>query len=276
MEVLDEPAAKVQGVVGAAIPLGSSRKDVLSGTWLGHPVHALLTDVVIGAWASAWILDLLGDEETRAAADRLIGAGCLAAIPTAAAGASDWAELGEGPRRIGLIHAVGNSTARALHTLSWFARRRNRRIGVALSFGGAAVALGSAYLGGHLSYVHGVGVNQAAFEGTVDSFTAAMDESKLPKDELVRANVEGVDVVLVRTGRSVHGIANRCSHRGCSLHEGTLDGTAVTCPCHGSTFDVRDGTVLRGPATSPQPAFDARIRSGTVEIRSRREDGRSA
>src|ERR671937_1857433 len=86
LNVLDPVAEPLQKAVRALVPQESGLKDLLSGTWLGHPLHPPLTDVVIGAWTSALLLDLLGGEDAEAAADRLVGAGVLAAVPTAAPG----------------------------------------------------------------------------------------------------------------------------------------------------------------------------------------------
>ena len=127
LEALDRVSEPLQTAVRNAVPPQSDLKDLLSGTWLGHPLHPPLTDVVIGTWTSALLLDLLGDERTEAAADRLVAAGILAAIPTAAAGLSDWAELRGGSRRVGTVHALGNTTALVLHVASWTARMRDAR-----------------------------------------------------------------------------------------------------------------------------------------------------
>src|ERR671936_1184885 len=164
-DALDPVAEPLQKGVRALVPQESEFKDLLSGTWLGHPLHPPLTDVVVGAWTSALLLDLLGGERSEEAADRLVAAGIVAAVPTAAAGLADWAELRGGSRRVGSVHALGNTTALLLHTLSWLARRRgDRNRGVTLSALGYAVATFSAWLGGHLSFAQGVGVNQTAFE----------------------------------------------------------------------------------------------------------------
>jgi nitrite reductase/ring-hydroxylating ferredoxin subunit/uncharacterized membrane protein len=270
LEALDSISEPLQKAVRAAVPQESELKDVLSGTWLGHPLHPPLTDVVIGAWTCALLLDLLGGNEGRKAADSLVAAGIVAAVPTASAGLSDWAELRGGSRRVGSVHAVGNTTALVLHSLSWLARRRGDRTrGVALSALGYGVATFSAWLGGHLSFAQGVGVNQTAFEEPPSEWTPVLDEAVLEEGKLTGAGANGLAVLLVRTGGSVHALADRCSHRGCALHAGTLndDGT-LTCPCHGSTFRL-DGSLVKGPATSPQPAFDVRSNAGKVEIRRR-------
>jgi nitrite reductase/ring-hydroxylating ferredoxin subunit len=268
LEALDRVSEPLQTAVRNAVPPQSDLKDLLSGTWLGHPLHPPLTDVVIGTWTSALLLDLLGDERTEAAADRLVAAGILAAVPTAAAGLSDWAELRGGSRRVGTVHALGNTTALVLHVASWTARMRDARgTGRALSALGYGVASFSAWLGGHLSFTRGVGVNQTAFEEAPSDWTPVLDEAELVEGTPIAARANGLGVVLIRKGERLYALADRCSHRGCSLHEGELndDGT-LTCPCHGSTFRL-DGSIVKGPATSPQPAYDVRPHDGKLEIR---------
>ena len=267
LDLLDSVSAVLQKAVGTAVPQESELKDLLSGTWLGHPLHPPLTDIVIGAWTSALLLDLVGGEGTEDAADRLVAAGILAAVPTAAAGLSDWAELRGGSRRVGSVHAIGNTTALVLHALSWAARRRgDRGRGVALSVLGFGIATFSAWLGGYLSFGKGVGVNQAAFEDGPSEWTPVLDEAKLDDAKLTAAQANGAGILLVRRGARVYALADRCSHRGCSLHEGRLNDDTITCACHGSTFRL-DGSLVKGPATSPQPSFEVRTREGSVEVR---------
>src|SRR5215208_1044560 len=62
LESLDVLAEPLQGAARAAVPQDSGVKDILSGTWLGHPLHPPLTDLVIGAWTSAALLDLFGGD----------------------------------------------------------------------------------------------------------------------------------------------------------------------------------------------------------------------
>jgi nitrite reductase/ring-hydroxylating ferredoxin subunit/uncharacterized membrane protein len=267
LEALDPIAQRAQDIVRRVIPQESPLKDAVSGTWLGHPVHPPLTDVVIGSWTSAGFLDLFGGEDSERAADRLIGLGLIAAVPTAMAGLSDWAELSGGLRRVGSLHAIGNTTALGFQSMSWLARRRGRRgLGIGLSMMGAAFATASAWLGGHLSFGRGVGVNQTVFESIPTEWTAITEESHLEEGKLEQASVDGVSIAIVKTRDRIYAMLDRCSHRGCSLHEGKFDGTTITCPCHGSSFRL-DGTIVKGPATSPQPSFDVRVTSGRVEIR---------
>lgn len=269
LDALDLVAEPLQQGVRAAIPTGTALKDLLSGTWLGHPLHPPLTDVVVGAWTSALLLDLLGGDGAERASDLLVAAGVLAAVPTAAAGLSDWAELRGGSRRVGAVHAFGNTTALLLHACSLTARRRgDRSRGVALSALGYSAAAFSAWLGGHLSFARGVGVNQTVFDDPPTEWTPVLEAAELKEGALTQTQTGTLAVLIVQTNDRVYALADRCSHRGCSLHEGELnaDGT-VTCPCHGSTFRLQDGSIVKGPATAPQPTLDVRKHDGTIEVR---------
>src|SRR4051812_48128506 len=159
-ESLDPASDKTAEVVSKAVP-GGFVKDLLAGTWLGHPLHPVLTDVPIGAWLAAGFLDVFGGEESRPAARKLIGLGTLAALPTAAAGAADWIDTDGPARRVGFVHAAGNLAAVGLYFLSWRARGKGHQgRGVALSMLATGGAVGTAYLGGHMSFAQGVGVDE--------------------------------------------------------------------------------------------------------------------
>jgi nitrite reductase/ring-hydroxylating ferredoxin subunit/uncharacterized membrane protein len=267
LEAIDPIGEALQGAVKKVVPQESQLKDLLSGTWLGHPLHPLLTDVVIGSWTSAFLLDVLGGEAGEEAAQRLIGLGCLAALPTAAAGFSDWAELWGSQRRIGEVHAAGNVTALGLFGLSWLSRRSGRRgTGRLLSLLAMGVSVASAYLGGHLSFGKGVGVNQTAFEEWPTEWTAVIEDEQLREGKPASGKAGTVDVFLVKQDGRIHAMLNRCTHRGCPLSDGQFDGETIVCPCHGSTFAL-DGSVVKGPATSPEPALETRVREGKVEVR---------
>jgi nitrite reductase/ring-hydroxylating ferredoxin subunit len=109
-------------------------------------------------------------------------------------------------------------------------------------------------------------VNQTAFEDAPEKWTKVLDEAALEEGKLTSAQAGGASVLLVRKGGRLYGLIDRCSHRGCSLHDGHLEDDAVVCPCHGSTFRL-DGSIVKGPAASPQPALQVRVRSGNVEVR---------
>ncbi len=244
-------------------------KDLLSGTWLAHPLHPMLTDVTVGAWTGALLLDVVGGEESRAGSDRLVLLGALSAVPTAVTGLSDLADVvNPEDRSVGAVHALGNVTALALFGMSYVARSRgNRRAGLFLSTAGMGVATGSGFLGGHLAYRLGIGVDQTRFEAGPSEWTAVLGDGELPDGRPKRVAVGTTNLMLYRHDGRVLCIANRCSHRGGPLHKGRVEGTVVRCPWHLSEFDLQDGAVVRGPATAPQPAYEARVREGKIEVR---------
>lgn len=243
-------------------------KDFLTGTWMAHPLHPMLTDVAIGAWTSGVFLDLIGAED---GADALIGAGVLAALPTAVTGLSDLADTEGGRERaVGAAHAIGNVTATALFALSWRARRKGARgKGIALSTVATAVATGAGFLGGHLAYRRGIGVDRTVFDQRFPEWTALMREADLKDRTPTRAASGRTIFLLYREGERIWAIDNRCSHRGGPLHRGKVIDGVAQCPWHLSEFSIEDGSIVAGPATAPQPAFEVRVNAASVEVRSR-------
>ena len=161
---LDAPVSALEPMARAAFGTGT-RGSVLRGDWLGHAVHPLLTDLVIGTWTSATLLDVIGGSESSTAAQRLIGTGLLAAAPTAWSGWAEWSEAGSREKRVGLVHAVSNGAAIGIYTASWIARQRGRhRSGAGLALAGAAVMGVGAYLGGHLAAARKVGSHHPAYD----------------------------------------------------------------------------------------------------------------
>lgn len=141
---------------------------LLRGRWLGHALHPMLTDVPIGFWTSAVVLDAVGGEAGQSGADRLIALGALASVPTAFAGMADWSEASRKARRQGLVHASANTVALAFFLGSLAARRRNRVLGKKLALVGATALMGGGYIGGHLTYAEGVGVDPRAASEPAD------------------------------------------------------------------------------------------------------------
>jgi nitrite reductase/ring-hydroxylating ferredoxin subunit len=194
----------------------------------------------------------------------------VSALPTAAAGLADWIDTWGKTRRIGVAHAVGNITAVTMFGASLVARRAgSRKLGFTLSSIGMGVATLSAYLGGHLTFGKGIGVDTTSFDEEPLQWTEVLTVDELSDGKLIHADADGADVLLFRDGDDVFAISDRCTHRGCSLSEGEVKTGTVICPCHGSTFRLADGGVVRGPATAPQPAYDTRIVDGRVEVKVR-------
>jgi hypothetical protein len=160
---LDAPAHAIEPAIRAVFGTGT-RAAVLRGDWLGHAVHPLLTDLVIGTWTSATVLDLFGGTESSLPAQRLIGTGLLAAGPTAWTGWAEWSAAGDRDKRVGLVHAVTNGVAIGIYAASWIARQRGRHgSGARLALAGAAVQGVGAYLGGHLAAARKVGSRHPAY-----------------------------------------------------------------------------------------------------------------
>jgi nitrite reductase/ring-hydroxylating ferredoxin subunit/uncharacterized membrane protein len=268
---LDGPGGVIAKKIRGILPSGGGIKDVLSGVQIGHALHPLLTDVPIGAWTSATILDLAGGEASRPAAQKLVGVGLAAAAPTFVTGWTDWADSEPGNdtvRRLGIVHAVSNGTAAILYAMSYAARRRGaQRQGVLFALAGAGAMGAGGWLGGDLVFARGVGVNQTAFDAEPGDWTPVLDASMLEENRPTAALAGELPLVIVKRDGTVHALADRCAHRGGPLHEGDLEGDCIACPWHGTRFRLDDGSVERGPSAYPQPCYEARISDGRVEVR---------
>ncbi|GAA2288851.1 hypothetical protein GCM10010402_53620 [Actinomadura luteofluorescens] len=262
-EALDKVAEPLSSVVQRAVRPRLVR-DLLSGTKLGHPLHPVLTDVAIGAWSMAGLVDVAGGPEAEPVADLLTAAGVAAAVPTALSGFNDWADTLGAERRVGLVHAGINTAALALYAASLGVRSGKAK---ALRFAGFAAMGVSAYLGGHLTFTRGVNVNRTAWQQGPEEWTPVLAASELAEGEHRTADADGVRVLLYRTSTKLHAIAATCTHLGGPLGEGTIEDGCVTCPWHGSTFRLDDGGIERGPASAPQPSYEARIQNGRIEVR---------
>jgi nitrite reductase/ring-hydroxylating ferredoxin subunit/uncharacterized membrane protein len=262
---LDTIADPLQKLV-TSLPPGRV-KDALSGTAGGHPLHPALVALPIGSYVSAAVLDASGTSPQ--AARRLLGFGILTVAPTAAAGLSDWADTSGGARRTGLVHALCNVGSTLLMAASWLRRGRGGS-GRGLSTAGLGLIAVSGWLGGHLAYARGVGVDVTTFEDDITDWTDAVSDDELLAEQPVVARVGRNDVLLVRRDGRVLALADRCSHRGGPLHDGELVDGCIQCPWHGSRFLLEDGSVARGPASRPQPAYETRVVAGRVQVRGHR------
>ena len=272
LEKLDGATGPLARAAKKLIPAGPV-KDVLSGTRLGHPLHPALTDVPIGSFTAATVLDLIGGGRTEEAVEALLALGIVATVPTASAGLADWSDTYGSEQRIGLVHAVANLAALSLFAGSLAARRSGRRgLGRALGLGGLTALLTGGYLGVHLTYARGIGVNNAFDEHLPEDWTAVMDAPDLQAGTPTKVEAGGANILLYRAPDRIYAIGARCSHAGGPLQDGKVDagGLCVECPWHGSVFRLEDGAVLHGPASIPEAAYDVRIQDGRLEVRPRR------
>ncbi|RFS87127.1 (2Fe-2S)-binding protein [Actinomadura spongiicola] len=249
-------------------------KDALHGVPLGHPAHPPLSDMPIGFWVSAAVLDLLPGG--RRASQTLVAAGLASAVPTVLTGIADWSALHREQQRVGLVHAAGMATASTLYTVSLVARGQGRdAAGRAFGFAGLGVLFAGAYLGGHLAFRQAAGASHADQISHLVPLgwhdLCAADE--LPDGWPVHRRLGYISLFVLRKGGDIHVLADRCSHLAGPLHQGRIvtddnADTCVICPWHGSTFRVDDGSVVHGPATARQPAFESRVTDeGTVQVR---------
>lgn len=265
-----EPARKAVQAVPSAV------KDLLHGTWLGHPVHPVLVQVPVGAWVSAGVLDAIPG--MRPAATVLIGTGVAVSLPAAASGAADWSEQGIGVRRLGAVHAAMNTVALGLYVGSLVARAKGRgTLGRVLSYAGLGVAGGSAAIGGHMSYAQSSGASHAATAARALSSDwidlGPLDDLPEGRPALRTGAGSGVAVPLaaVRRGGRVDVFVGACSHLSGPLHEGRVEEvrghTCLVCPWHDSAFDLDNGEPRRGPAANPQEKLEVRMQAGRVMAR---------
>jgi nitrite reductase/ring-hydroxylating ferredoxin subunit/uncharacterized membrane protein len=266
-----DPAADVLQAAAKSLP--KPVRNVLDGVWLGAPLHPALTDVPLGSWSAAATFDaidlLRGEDSLAAAADAALALGVLAAVPAALSGINDWSYLRGDSKRVGTVHALVNTTGLVLNIASLALRRSGSRdlgrLMSGLAYGGALFA---AHLGGELSFGLGVRVNRTAFESPEHEWKPVADETDLEGGAMKRVEIDGEPALVTRAANGrVCAIAARCSHLGGPLDEGERDGDIVTCPWHGSQFDVCTGEVVAGPAVFPQPVYESRVSAGRIELR---------
>lgn len=251
--------------------LARSLADFVHGVWLGHPLHAVLTDFTIGAWSLGALMDLVsltGSRRARRTADQLTTIGVVAALPTAVAGLADYSTLSMGAMRTGATHGLLNAIALGLYTLSVISRKVGNRL-AAIIFSGLAfsVVMASAWLGGEMVYRYRVSVNKAERPRRPRVWQPVLDQLAVREGQPVRIEVEGQPVLLYRRQGEIYAIGAACAHEGGPLEQGKFHGTCVECPWHQSVYDMRTGRVVHGPATYPVPAYDTRVRNGKVELR---------
>ena len=274
---LEELADVLQKAVRGAFPGDAGRevKNALHGTWLGHPLHPALTDVPLGAWTVALMLDAMegmsGRRELREGADAAVALGLIGAVGAAITGLTDWSESDDRGKRVGIVHGLLNVAAAGIYATSYVLRKRksSRQTAVSLSMLGYALGMVSAYLGGHLVMGEQLGVDHTATADNKkpEEWTAVLADRSLQHDKPTRVVADGVAILLVKRGDRIFAITETCPHLGGPLSEGKLVGNAIQCPWHASELDLEDGHVVNGPTTFPARCFDVRVQNGQIEVR---------
>lgn len=187
-ERLDAIADKAREVAESAT---SGRAGaVLRGDWLGHALHPLLTDLPLGCWLSASMLDILGGRTSSKAAQRLVGLGVLASLPTAASGAAELPGISDRRvLRVAMTHAAGNTGVLAMYMMSWRSRRKGRHLrGIMWALTGGGLAMASGHLGGHLSFARRVGTGERGQHHAPPDARSIVDDpfARAPQDEFAQ------------------------------------------------------------------------------------------
>jgi nitrite reductase/ring-hydroxylating ferredoxin subunit/uncharacterized membrane protein len=252
-------------------------KDFLNGTWLGHPIHAAITDVPIGAFTVTVVLDLANQ---RAAADIALVVGILTMLAAALAGFADYTDTDGTARTRASLHSTLMIVALVIYLVSLAQRAgdpADRTVPVVLSIVAYLIVLASAYVGGDVVYALGNMVSRHAFDWPSRKWRplelpdgGGADLALLPEGEPARARVGDDPVVLVRVAGTVYALHEICAHAGGPLAEGKVVDGCIECPWHASRFRLRDGTVAQGPTVYDQPRFEVRASETGVGWEARR------
>jgi nitrite reductase/ring-hydroxylating ferredoxin subunit/uncharacterized membrane protein len=235
-------------------------------------MHPALSDLPIGLWAGALILDVTDRDPAPGRrldpAGLFCAAGIAAAVATAATGVVDWTVSDDEDRRLGLFHGVLNTAALGLQGMSLAARLAgHRRTARGLGAAGLAVTGGAAYIGGHLVFAKAVMVSRVAGADGPRRWVRVVEETELPDDVPTGVQADGRQILLYRHDGTLYALDNLCSHAAGLLSRGVVHGLTVTCPLHGSQYCLADGSVRRGPSHQPQPVIRTRVRNGWIEVR---------
>lgn len=265
-------APVVRGALDGEGAVETPIKDALHGTWLGHSLHPIVTDIPVGAWSALAVLDVLelsGRREFAPGADAALVIGLAGAVASAITGWAEWSDTKDEPQRLGMAHALLNGVAVTCY-LGSFALRRGgaRRTGIAGAFLGYAFTSAAAYLGGELAYSYQLGVKHTVVPLEPPAQFTDLCATDAVADGATRTlEFAGVPLLVTRRGNALSAVSAVCTHRGAPLADGTIAGDCVACPWHGSRFDLATGAVVEGPATFPLARFDVRDKNGRIEAR---------
>ena len=252
---------------------GKLLQDFLNGSWLGHPLHAVLVDVVVGGYTMLIVLDLLGlvaHVDVEPAGIIILGLSTLAGLSAGLSGLTDFKDTATGDERnVAVLHGTINIVAVLIYLVALVMRLGGSLDGSRfVAIVGYLVISVGAYVGGHVVFKYGYMVNHNAFAKgkRAKEFTAVLPAAELADAKPTKAMLGATALVLVRRGDVVHALKETCSHAGGPLSEGELVGDTIVCPWHASDFRLADGRVLHGPAGTRQIRYAARINAGQVEV----------
>lgn len=260
--------------IGAPKGAGKYLQDFLNGSWLGHGLHPVLVDVVVGGYTMLILLDLLallfGVRGLETASTIILGFSTLTAIGAILAGLTDYKDTATGDERaVTTLHGLTNIVGTVIYIVAFFMRLDQTTVGgrIVSIVAYLVISLG-AFVGGHVVYKYGYMVNRNAFARgrRAKEFTPVLPAASLPEATPTKASLGPTTLVLVRRGDVVHALKETCSHAGGPLSEGELRDDMIMCPWHQSHFRLSDGAVRHGPASTRQVAYQARINGDQVEV----------
>lgn len=262
---------------GLGAPAMRPLKIILNGTWVGHPLHPMLTDIPIGAWTLAILLDLIGllfgFSQLGLASSITACIGVAGALAAAAAGLADWMDVDPPEKAIGAFHASVNVSATILFLISFLMRwGRHWQPGWAtfvVALAGYLLVMIGGYLGGAMVFYKGVMINRNAYRTGPDDFTPAVATGELEEGQLKRVLVGEQPVLLLRLDGTIYALGAVCSHYGAPLNDGKIVERTIECPWHASRFALEDGRVVQGPACAGVPVYDCKIADDQVQIKLR-------
>ena len=254
---------------------GKLLQDLLNGSWLGHSLHAVLVDVVIGGATAALLLDVLrvlfGIDGLETATTWVLGLATVSALGAVVSGLTDYKDTApdSSERDVTGLHGLVNIAATVIFAVSLFMRLGGGHdAGFWTLLAGYLIVSVGGYIGGHVVFKYGYMVNHNAFARgkRATEFTPVIAVAELPEETPTKVAFGSSAVMLVRRGDVVHVLKETCSHAGGPLSEGELKGDTITCPWHFSTFSITDGSVVHGPAGSRQLHYRTRVNAGQVEL----------
>lgn len=238
-------------------------KDFLHGKWLGHSLHAALTDVPIGVFTLAVIFDVF---DLRGAADVAIGFGILAMAGAAVAGLVDYGDTDDEPRMVATVHATLMVTALVVYLVSFALRLSDpagdRLVPIVVSLIGYGIVTAGAFVGGELVYTLGNMVNRHAWRFFGEPQWTRLDVTEIPEGVPTAVKAGAQSLVIVRDGATVYALHAQCAHAGGPLAEGKIVDGCIECPWHYSRYRLSDGKRTQGPSTFDQPRYDVRLAEG--------------
>ena len=263
----------LEKLFGALGRPGKLFQDFLNGSWLGHSLHPVVVDVVVGGSTAAVLLQVLawlGVADLQVALVWITGLTWLSGVAAVVTGLTDFKDTAPGDERniVGL-HGFVNIVGTLLFIGAFFSLLADAGVlaGGLLLSGFGVLSLG-AFIGGHVVFKYGYMVNRNAFARGKQAreFTAVLPAADLPEATPRKAMLGATALVVVRRGDLVFALKDTCSHAGGLLSEGQLVGDTIVCPLHASAFRLADGAVRHGPASTRQVVYRARLNAEQVEV----------